>query len=302
MTKDSPVPLDGVALESITRADIDDAELRAALSSSDPLVRRRGVEVCETLAEEGVDAVRPVLDEVASLANDDNAAIALRSITVLRTVVERDPPALEGRLTSLVSTAGAEIVDVQLTGSSVLATLVVERPDLVAPYVRQVIEGIRATEPDPQGEDLSDVITDEVTRRTIQDHEDEERKRRISARHTLSNVVVATIESEPRSAVDAVDELVTLLDDAYPAVSGGAIDALAELAVEKPEAVAPASDRLVDRLDDDSVSVRARAVRALGHLGDDAAVSKLREVAAADANEDVRELATETANFLADAS
>ncbi|QLK26337.1 HEAT repeat domain-containing protein [Natrinema zhouii] len=302
MTMDSSVPLDGIDPESITRDDIDDAELRAALSSSDPLVRQRGIDVCETLAEEGVDAVRPVLDEVASLANDDNSPIALRAITVLRTVAERDPGALEGRLTDLVDTAGADIVDVQLTGSTVLAALVVERPDLVAPFVRQLLEGIRVTEPDPQGEDLSDVVTDEVTRRTIQDHEDEERKRRISARQTLSNVVVAAIESEPQSAFDAVDALVALLDDAYPAISGGAIDALAQLAAAKPAVVAPVRDRLIDCLDDDSVVVRARTVRALGHLGDDAAVPKLRDVAATDANRDVRELADETANFLANAS
>ncbi|WP_440767105.1 HEAT repeat domain-containing protein [Natronorubrum sp. DTA7] len=302
MTLDSSVPLDGIDPESIARDDIDDAEVRAALSSSDPLVRQRGVEVCETLVEEGVDAVRPVLDEVASLANDDNAAIALRAITVLRTVAKRDPASLEGRLTGLVDTAGADIVDVQLTGSNVLATLVVERPDLVAPFVRQLLEGIRVTEPDPQGEDLSDVVTDEVTRRTIQDHEDEERKRRLSARQTLSNVVVATVESEPQSAFDAVDALITLLDDTYPAISGGAIDALAQLAAAKPAVVAPVSDRLIDRLDDDSVVVRARTVRAVGYLGDDAAVPKLRDVAATDANQDVRELADETANFLADAS
>ncbi|MFC6764160.1 HEAT repeat domain-containing protein [Natrinema soli] len=302
MTMDSSVPIDGIDSESITRDDIDDAELRAALSSSDPLVRQRGVDVCETLAAERVDAVRPVLDEVASLANDDNSPVALRAITVLRTVAERDPGALEERLTDLVDTAGADIVDVQLTGSRVLATLVVGRPDLVAPFVRQLLEGIRVTEPDPQGEDLSDVVTDEVTRRTIQDHEDEERKRRISARQTLSNVVVAAIESEPQSAFDDVDALLALLDDVHPAISGGAIDALAQLAAAKPAVIAPVSDRLIDRLDDDSVVVRARTVRALGHLGDDAAVSKLRDVAAADANRDVRELADETANFLADAS
>lgn len=302
MTMDSSVPLDGIDPESITRDDIDDAEVRAALSSSDPLVRQRGVDVCETLAEEGVDAVRPVLDEVASLANDDNSPVALRAIAVLRTVAERDPGAIEGRLTDLVDTAGADIVDVQLTGSSVLAALVVERPELLAPFVRQLLEGIRVTEPDPQGDNLSDVITDEVTRRTIQDHEDEERRRRISARQTLSNVAVATIESEPQSAFDAVDALVALLDDAYPAISGGAIDALAQLAAAKPAVVAPVSDRLIDCLDDDNVVVRARTVRALGHLGDDAAVPKLRDVAATDDNRDVRELADETANFLADAS
>ncbi|MFC7189314.1 HEAT repeat domain-containing protein [Halocatena marina] len=37
---------------------------------------------------------------------------------------------------------------------------------------------------------------------------------------------------------------------------------------------------------------------ALGHLGDDAVVPKLRTIAATDDDEDVREIAEKTANFL----
>lgn len=302
MTTDSSNPLDGIDPDSVTLEDLDEAEVRATLSSSNPLVRQRGVEVCETLAETDVDAVRPFLDEVASLATDGNAAIALRAIAVLDATADAEPAALDGRLADLVGATASDIVDVQLTSATVFGKLVVERPDLVAPHVRELIEAVRVTEPDSQICDPGDVVDDPVTRRTIREHEEGERRRRISGRRTLINVVVAVTEEEPRSAFDVVDELVTLLDDVDPGVCGSAVDALGELAVANPDAVAPVADRLIECLDHDRTVVRARAVRALGHLGDDAAVPKLRTVAETDDDETVRELAEETAEFLASAS
>ncbi len=302
MTSDSSSPLDGITPASVTPDDIDETAVHAALASSNPMVRQRGVEVCETLAEADVDAVRPFLDEVAPLAADGNVVVSLRAFAVLDAVSEREPSALDGRLADPVSAVDSEIVDVQLTGATLLGTLVVKRPDLVAPYARQLIEAIRATEPDPEVRDFSDVVADEVTQRTLREHEESERTRRISARRTLINVVVAVTEQEPASSFDLVDDLVTLLGDVDPGIVGGAIDALGELATENPSAVAPVSDRLRECLDHDRTVVRARAIRALGHLGDDAAVEKLRILADSDADENVREIAAKTANFLEDTS
>ncbi|WP_435180547.1 HEAT repeat domain-containing protein [Halorussus sp. AFM4] len=302
MTTDSSEPLDGTDPESVSPDDVDEAEVRAALASSSPLVKQTGVDVCETLAEADVDAVRPYLDDVAALADDDNAAIALRAIAVLDEVAGEDPAAMEGRVAGLVSAADAEVVDVQLTAATALGKLVVARPDLVAPYASRLAEAIRDTEPDPEPEDVGDLVDDRVTRRTIAEHVEGERKRRTSGRRTLVNVAVAVTEEEPEAAFDAAEGLVALLDDVDPGVAGGAVDALGELAKADPEVVAPASDRLTECLDHDRTVVRARAVRALGHLGDDAAVPDLRRVAEADDDEDVRELAAETADFLADAS
>ena len=302
MTADSSKPLDGIEPESISPEDVDEAEIRAALASSNPLVKQKGVDVCETLAEADVDAVRPLLDDVAALADDDNAAIALRAIAVLDEVAGEDPAALEDRLDGLVGAADDEVVDVQLTAATALGKLVVARPDLVAPYASRLAEAIRITEPDPEPEDVGDLVDDQVTRRTIAEHVEGERKRLTSGRRTLVNVVVAVTEEEPEPAFESVEELVALLEDVDPGVAGGAVDALGQLAAADAEVVAPVSDRLVDCLDHDRTVVRARAVRALGHLGDDAAVPELRRVAERDDDEDVRELAAETADFLADAS
>lgn len=302
MTPDSSKPLAGIDPDDVDPEDVDDAAVHDALASRSPLVQQRGVEVCEALVAVDVDRVRPFLDELATLIADENAAIGLRAIGVLDAVAATEPDALEGRLTHLVSVLDSDLVDVQLTGATLLGRLVVERPGLVAPFVRELIEAIRVTEPGPDVEDFGEVVDDPVTRQTIQEHEEGERRRRVAGRRTLVNVVVAVTETEPEAAFDAVDDLVGLLDDVDPTVAGGAIDALAELAVARPGVVAPARDDIVECLHHDRTVVRARAVAALGELGDETVVPELRTVAETDADQNVQEIARETADFLADAS
>lgn len=302
MTTDSAKPLADVDPSSVTAGDVDEAEIRAALASSNPLTRQEGVELCETLATERIDDVRPFLDEVAALADDSNAAIALRAISVLDAVAGAEPAALDGRLDGLVGVLDTHIVDVQLTGATALGKLVVERPDLVAPHTGTLIRAVGVTEPTPGLRDFGDVVDDPVTQQTLQEHEEEERKRRASGRRTLINVVVAVTETEPDAVPDVVDDLVSLLDDVDPGITGGAVDALAELAAADPERIAPALEPLIDCLDHNRTTVRARAIRALGHLGDDAPVPELRALAEEDDDEEVREIAAETAAFLADSA
>lgn len=297
MTANSSRPLDGVEPESVSPGDVDNGEIRSALTSDSPLVRQRGVAVCETLAVTDVEAVRPLLDDIALLADDDNAAIALRAVSVLDAVARNKPDALDGRVAGLADAADSEIVDVQLTAAVALGVLVVKRPDLVAPFVGELVTAIRTTELDPTPGDFS-IVDDQVTRQTLEEHEESERQRRTSGRRTLVNVVVAICEEEPASALETVRGLRALLDDADPSVVGGAVDALGELAATNPEAVAPAGDELRDRLDHPQTFVRARAIRALGRLGDNGSVPRLRTVAETDDDEDVREIAAETVAFL----
>ena len=302
MATDAPEPLDGVDTESLSPEDVDGAEVRAALDAENVLVRRRGAAACSTLAAADIDAVRPFLDRLAAIAGDDDSPVALPAIAALNEVAEADPDALDGRLSGLVDALDSEIVDVQLTAAVALGKLVVARPDLLAPHATRMIAALRESEPDRERQSYGELVDHPGTQQTLEEHEEGERRRRTSARRTLINVVVAVTEGVPESVLNVVDDLVTLLDDVDPTVSGGAVDALGELAATDPDAVAPVRDRLADCLDHDRTVVRARAIRALGRLGDDAVVPDLRTVAETDADEDVREIAGETAAFLADRS
>lgn len=288
-------PLEAIDPESVTVEDVDESELRAALASSRPLIEQRGIQVCETLAKEDIDAVRPFLDEIGSLLTENNAAITLRAINVLKTVIRDEPTAIEPVLPALISVLDSDLAGVQLNGAVVLGTLVVDRPDLCSPYAHRLIEAIQTTELEPET-DFSETI-DRVTKQSIQEHEREERQRRISARQTLINIVVAIAEEEPQVMVDEVDELVLLLDG-DPNVASGAIDALRAIAEVEPDAVIPVADRLIDCLDHDAEAVRAHTIRVLGHLAYDAAVPNLRTVAETDPNNDIQAIAAETADFL----
>jgi hypothetical protein len=299
MEDNSSEPLSNVDPATVTPSTVDDTAVRAALASSVPLVRQRGLEVCR-LAETDVDAVRPFLDDLAPLAEDSNAATALRAIAVFDAVAGADPTALDGRVGALARAVDTFHVDIQLTGATALGKVVVERPDLVAPHVHRLLSAFDETELDRELPDYSDVVDDRVTQQTLREKEEGERRRAVSARRTLINVVVAVAEQTPAAIAhrETVDGLVTLFDDVDPGVVGGAVDALAELATADPAVVAPARGQLVECLDHDRTVVRARAVRALGQLGDDAAVENLHRLAASDDDEDVRELAADTAAFL----
>ncbi|MFW6382436.1 MAG: HEAT repeat domain-containing protein [Haloferacaceae archaeon] len=298
-------PLGGVDPDSVTASEVDESAVRSALDSSRPLVRQRGVEVCEALAADDVEAVRPHLDAVAPLAGDDRAVTALRAIAALDAVAEAAPGALDGRLDGVAAAAGSDIVDVQLTGATLLGKLVVERPALVAPHARELASGLRATEPRGEAEEYTEFVDHPATRQTLIEHDREERERRVSARRTLVNVVVAVVETETESVLDAVDDptalvddLAALTDDTDPGVVGGAVDALGHLAATDGDAVAPVADRLLAALDHERSFVRARAVQAIGRLGDPDAAARLSAVAETDENEEIREIAAETASFL----
>ncbi|MFC6725276.1 HEAT repeat domain-containing protein, partial [Halobium palmae] len=85
-----------------------------------------------------------------------------------------------------------------MTGSAALGELVVRRPDLLVSHVERLIEAVRATELDREIPNF-EVVDDPVTRQTLREHEEGERERRVSARRTLLDVVVAVIEEAPEA-------------------------------------------------------------------------------------------------------
>ncbi|EMA37304.1 Adaptin protein [Halococcus hamelinensis 100A6] len=266
------------------------------------MVRQEGLEVCQSVIDEDIHAIEPYLDEIVEHAADDDITVALRTLELLDTVVNENPDMLEGELSPLVEALNTEHTNIQSRGGRLLARLVVDRPSFLTPHVRGIVEALEATELDSKPRQFDELTGDPVTRQTLQEHEETERKRRISSRRTLINVVVAITETAPGSVSGTVDGLAELLDDTDPAIVGGAVDALGEIAARDPSAVVPVRGRLVDCLDHGRTVVRARAVRALGRLGDDSAVPKLRSVVESDDDEDVRELAAETADFLSSGS
>jgi len=298
MESDLPEPLAGVEPAEVSVEDIEESEVRDALESSKPLVRQRGVNVCNALAKADADAVRPFIDNLGAVLDRTNRPVTLKAISSLDSVARTDPAALEPVLADLAGVLDNDFVDAPLTAANVFGKVVVEHPELCAPYASVLIDAVQETEPDPNLNDYSDVTDDKLTQKTLQRHERSQRCRRMADRRVLINVIVAIAETEPDALVDSVPDLVALFDDVDPGITGGAIDALGELARPRPDAVAPVAKDIITCLDHDRIDIRVRAIRALGHLGADSAIPKLREIAENDGSEDVREVAAQTADFL----
>lgn len=298
MDEQTSDPLDGIDPDSVTAEDVTDEQIEAALNSSLPLPRQHGVLVCKTLAAANSEHVRPFLDELEEIVTEENAAIVMHAIDVYDVLAEDDPSLLEGHLDGLAEAIDTDHVDIQMKGASAFGTLVVEHSELCVPHTPAMIQVIADTEVDRELPDFSDFVDDRVTRQTLQEHEESERQRRMSARRLLVNVVVAVAEQHPESLTDQVDALAALFDDMDPSIVGGAIDAIREIGIVDPEAVAPVEDQLLACLDHHSEAVQARAINAIGHLEIEGAVPELRSLAESTDNEDLREIAEETATFL----
>jgi hypothetical protein len=298
--EESDEPLASIDLEAVDGETVDATALDAALASTDPTVRQRGVRVCTALAATDLDAVAEHTDGLTRLLADDSTAVATTAGTALRPIAERRPAALAeytDRVVAAIETDG----DVRQTVTAVLSPLVVERPTAVAPHVAQLVAALTADDGEGESSSVPETVTSTPTRRTIRHHEAVTETRDRVARQTLANVVVAAAEADPDAVDDdALDGMTTLLSDDDAVVAGAAAAALGVVAEADPDAVAPAVPALVASLDYDDTTVRVRAIRTLGFVGDETAVSPLRTVAEEDPDADVRALAGETATFLAD--
>ncbi|WP_415378481.1 HEAT repeat domain-containing protein [Halosimplex sp. TS25] len=303
MSDGSSAPLTGVDLESLTAADVDDEEVRAALESDDPTVRQRGTRVCSVLGARDADALRPLADDVLARLDDDSLAVSRHAGTALVSLSEVHPDSVRGDLDPVVGFAESDLGGVRMVAARVLGNVVVDHPDAVAPYVDRLVGAVADSEGTYAQSDLEEHVeaaraADDVATENVMQANKEEAQKRVVSRAALANVVVAVAEDDPGAVVGLVDELAALLDDPDPNVVGAALDTLNAVAEDDPDAVAPAIDPIVDCLQQDDEMLRARAIRTLGFAGATGTVDRLRDVAESDADEDVRDLAAETADYL----
>lgn len=278
----------------------DAAALAASLSAADPTERQRAARDVEELAATDPGVAVEFVDELVPRLDDESLAVTRAAAEALVPIAEAQPASLLGALDPLVSLVTADTADVSVAAAEALAAVAVEHPDPLTAYVDRLCEGLAEGEPPAVDDELPDSIEHAATREAIRNTVREERERLRYVRETVANVVVAAAEADPTCLADTVDTLGGLLDGSNPVVVGAAVDALGLLAEVDADAVVPVRDSLSACLDHDASTVRARTVRTLGLAGDVESLPRLREVAAADPDEDVRELAAETVTFLAD--
>lgn len=276
----------------------DPEEIAAALRSAEPTTRRRAVDAFGALVRTDPGAAADHTDVVAERLTDESVVVARGAAEALVPIAREHPEALLDRIDTVVEVVAADAIELSLSGAELLSSLAVEHPERVAESADRLVEILAADEVPTPGTEVPETVDRTEARQILRDVQRESHERRQYVRRTAANVVVAVVEDDPTHLRD-VDALATLLDDSDPGVVGPALDALGTVAASDPDAVRPALDGICECLDQDVTAVRARAVRALGHLGDESAVAPLRRVATGDDDEDVAELAAETADFLA---
>lgn len=297
MSESSHHPLDGVDIDDVTPESVEGSAVRAALQADSAPVRQRGARVCLTLAEHDVDAVRPLVEELGQALTDENPGVVQTAAAALTEVATTDPLAVADVLDHVAALATSELGGVQLAGAELLASVGKQRPTLCEPIVGTLLDSLSQSSPSDD-ESVAACVDDQVTRRTIQQHEREEQEYQAVARQIFANVVVAVADAEPSAARDHVETLASLTTAEDLVVRGAALDALAAVASDTPSAVAPVADTVVACLDADEEVLVARAIQTLGHLEDEQYAEPLRDVATTATDDEIATFAAETASFL----
>lgn len=292
------------------------ADALAALhytAAARPTACRPALPILGSLLESGCAEPAHALSVVASIGEADAAAIAHLSDVVAEYLTGIDDEVRQEAASCMVALAEADPEDVADAVTS-LATLLEDR--VATHHAAHTLSLLAAESPravEPAAPALGSVMTDESL----------DAGARLSATAALGRVA----NENPTVALDLVDEVAALLesehpklrnnatgllwevsrlhadhvaphvetvagllsaDDDYTRVNGSA--AMARVAEDLPERARRHVDRLRPLLRDEHRLVRVNACWALGHLGDEASLGTLRELALED-DEQVRERA-----------
>jgi vesicle coat complex subunit len=210
--------------------------LQAALSETDPVVRRRASQTLARLVEAGT-AVAPDPAAVLAVLDDETAATRRNAAFLLARVADEDPA------TVVEADAVTPLCDRLDDHDAVVvhATAALGDAGRVAPEALT-----------PVADRLFELTTHQRA---------DVRANTVLAVGRLAGVA-------PERVGDTVEELAELLGDDAPVVRANTAFALAELAAAEPDAARPAMEALLDRLEDESEadSVRNHAGTALDTL------------------------------------
>jgi len=298
MTDEESAPLEGVDTGSDVLDDEDREQIREALASETNIRRNEAAQALSQLAERDPETVRPFVDDLLPLLDDDRNAVAQQAGTALLALAREHPEEFVGSVPAVFALIEREFNSLELLGTQIVVQVVLEQPEAVAPHLDRIAAVLDGRSPAYETTEGIEMVDDEEARQTMLEHDKQEHQLLIQSQGRLANVLTAAAEGAPETAADHVDSLVGLFDSPDNTVVGAAIDAVAEIAQADPDAAAEAFDGLVACLTHTNDTVRARAVQALGHLGDDRAVGPLEDRARVENDEDLADLAEETAAFL----
>lgn len=291
-------PLEDVDVQNATLESVDHDAVREGLRHDEQRIVWRAISVLDVLAAEDITEIDPFLEELLDLLAVDNAATTQRAGGLLFARARDDPALLVDHVDAVVGLFSFETGGHRNLGANILAKVALEDPGAIAPHFDQVVAATERTDVIVKTELPEELRNEAEGMEAYHTKDQEETALRFDARNKLVNVLVAVVEEEPAAVADAAPDVAALLDHDDDIVVSNAIDALAAYAEHEPALVEDHIDALISCLDHEDEQIRARTIRALGFAEATEAVEKLRAVAEDDGEDDVSEMAAETADFL----
>ena len=301
--KETARELLATADEAPETLDVD--EVLEHVAYRDPTIRTVALRALGAVANDDPERVIPHLEDLRTHLDDEFLASTTAATAVFGFVAEEHPDAVASAVPDLVDLLDQEPPLLRFRAAMALKSLLLEHRDAFVPQADQLVDvlvdGPRVDIPDPDGPEIPEDQREDV-RELIESREKEfnqDAARSKGVFEFAANAVVEIAEEDPDELLDRVDDIATMVDAEQPLVRAAVIDTLATLAETDPDAVAPAVDALRNQLDDEHEYIRAHAVRALGFAEATDAADDVRALAEDDdVDEDLRELAADTADWL----
>lgn len=275
---------------------IDPAEIDRLLADDWEEMRNTGLKVLVGLAVNDPDRVVPFADDVIGCLDESYGLARSHAALVCWLLAEERPDLVEPAIPQLVDNLRDISPLYRFRAARAVATLGRQQPGSFVNHadglVAAIVEGPNLPEPGEPA--ASDDIEDGM------DLPEPDLARSAATKEVAANVLVEVAGEAPTVAADRFPDLLPELsnDDQVEHVRGGIVDAVGRVARADPAAAEPAIEPLIDLLEDQSSMIRSRAIRALGYAEAAGAIEPLREVAESDPDPDVRDLASETADWL----
>lgn len=296
----------------VTPAAVSIDDLRAALDADDNQTRVHAAAIAVRLASIDTAAVEPLTPALIARLDDDRVAVLRDSLTALSFVARDDVELVRDAVPGLVDLLAHDVPIVRSFAARPVRTIALDEPAWFTAHVDGLLAIVETPIQDPTaaggasaapnpglaaGTQESDVAPEFVeTQASIAEAEE---RRQFAARTIAANVLVEVATHDPDAVAQHIGRVIDCLDSDGPAVRAAMVDvvgALAESGHVRPDAVLDPLSRCLDSDDD---AIRARALRALGHLQDPAAIPSIRAVAEDDdAPAELRTLADQTADWL----
>lgn len=299
MNRTEEVPLHLVDTAKSDPDAIDLEEIEALLDDDWEEMRNTGLKVLVGVAVDDSDRVVALVDDVIDCLDESYGIARSHAALVLSLLAEDHADLVEPAIPQLVENLTDETPMYRYRAARAVALLAESKPDSFVEHTDELIEllvdGPTVSKPNPPDDPSRRAEFQEQMKQLEPDF-----ARSAATKEVAANVLVEVAREDPTLCVERLEALLPVLrnDDEVPHVRGAVIDVIRYVATADSDASDVAIDALLEHLEDDTTLVRARAIRALGFAEITDAIDSLRTIAESDPDEDVRELAAETADWL----